>query len=390
MNRLKTYCGKLKAQIGIDYLVFYTIGSVLALILRIKLFDYRGTDFSLYFGPWYDYILSHGGLWALKDNFSNYTPPYSYILLLATLLPLPNLYAIKLLSVICDFFLAGMVAATINIKYSNKFIRLVSFLVVLFTPTVFFNSALWAQNDVFYTTFLIASIYFSLKNKFDLSLLFLGISFSIKLQAVFIFPLFFILYLKRKIPLKEVIVVPIVYLIIVSPVWLLGRSIADLLTIYLHQANTYDQLTLNAPNIYQWLPDGQQDIKQASTFFAISIVSLFCLIVYKSEKELSNQLIIKIALVSSILLPYLLPHMHERYFFPADVLSIIYAFFQPKFLFVPILVIFASFFSYFPFLFNREPISLSLLAGMMGFVLIVTTVDLIVNLYPKLATDIVD
>jgi uncharacterized membrane protein len=46
--------------------------------------------------------------------------------------------------------------------------------------------------------------------------------------------------------------------------------------------------------------------------------------------------------------------MHERYFYMADVLSIVVAFYRPRLWLVPVLVQFASFFSYLPFLFGRR------------------------------------
>ena len=53
--------------------------------------------------------------------------------------------------------------------------------------------------------------------------------------------------------------------------------------------------------------------------------------------------------------------MHERYFFAADVLSVLYAFCVPGGWRVMALVQFASAFSYLPFLFRHEAVPLALL-----------------------------
>ena len=63
-----------------------------------------------------------------------------------------------------------------------------------------------------------------------------------------------------------------------------------------------------------------------------------------------------------MLLPFLLPKMHERYFYVADLLSIIVAFYQPSLFFVPVLMITISFFAYQPTLFGVEPVPIGLLA----------------------------
>ena len=86
-------------------------------------------------------------------------------------------------------------------------------------------------------------------------------------------------------------------------------------------------------------------------------------------------------------MPFTLPHMHDRYFFVADVVSIIYAFYSPKRVFVPLLVGAASLVSYFPFLFWEEKIGLwgwRYLAILMGVALMVAAADLIRSLYPNL------
>lgn len=58
-------------------------------------------------------------------------------------------------------------------------------------------------------------------------------------------------------------------------------------------------------------------------------------------------------LISVIATPYFLPHMHERYFYLADMLSVIYGFYVPRHWYIPIIVVLSSFISYSAFL-SRE------------------------------------
>jgi Gpi18-like mannosyltransferase len=78
--------------------------------------------------------------------------------------------------------------------------------------------------------------------------------------------------------------------------------------------------------------------------------------------QLASPRILQLATISAVLLPYFLPKMHDRYFFLADVLAIVYAFYFPRYFFLPVLVGLTSLFSYGPFLFGREIIPLPLLA----------------------------
>src|SRR6185437_2951646 len=83
-----------------------TILFLLSLALRLSLYHVITNDYTVFLSPWYDFIKNHGGFAALKYNFSNYNPPYLYLLALATYTPIPKLAAIKTISVIFDAVLA--------------------------------------------------------------------------------------------------------------------------------------------------------------------------------------------------------------------------------------------------------------------------------------------
>ena len=86
---------------------------------------------------------------------------------------------------------------------------------------------------------------------------------------------------------------------------------------------------------------------------------------------------IQLATVSVVIMPYFLPKMHDRYFFAADVISIIFAFYFPRYFFVSIIVGMVSFFSYFPFLFGQQMIPLKYLAIILAIIIIVLVQHLI-------------
>jgi len=68
--------------------------------------------------------------------------------------------------------------------------------------------------------------------------------------------------------------------------------------------------------------------------------------------------------------PYFLPKMHDRYFYPADVLSIAYGFYFPAQFYVPVTVCLASFLAYLPFLAGHAIVPLRLLGAAMGLALL--------------------
>jgi Gpi18-like mannosyltransferase len=170
----------------------------------------------------------------------------------------------------------------------------------------------------------------------------------------------------------------------VIPAWIAGRQLGDLMTMHLQQAETFKQLTMNAPNLYQWLPDDYQLFGKFGILLAATSVFLFCLAVYKSVVELNEELIIKLSLLIVLMLPFFLPRMHERYFFTADVMAIIYAFYNPRRFLVPLVIGLVSLLSYFPFLFGKTVIGLSYLAFVMATMLLVVTIDTMRALYPTM------
>jgi Gpi18-like mannosyltransferase len=163
-----------------------------------------------------------------------------------------------------------------------------------------------------------------------------------------------------------------------------------LLTIYLEQANSYQRLTSSAPNLYQWLPDNANLFGRAGLIFAVTLVGFLSYACLKSHARWGKHLTVRLALASALLVPFALPYMHERYFYAADCIAIVYGFYFPRRFYVPLAVVTISLFSYFPFLFNdMTVIQLPYLALLLAIVLIIVLVDLFKDLYQTPPTRII-
>ncbi len=369
----KWYKGREQTCRHCDHAVILILGVLLALGLRYALKDFRSGDLVYFLEPWYRFIDEHGEWGALKYAFSDYTPPYLYLMSLAHWLfhdVLPPLYAIKLISVSFDFIGAFFVYKIVKLLTPQGMMPIFAFLATLFAPTVFMNSALWAQVDMGYTAGLLACLYFLLVKRETLAFLAFGAAFSFKLQAVFLAPFLLFLWIKRIVRFRSFLLIPLVYFIAILPAWLAGRPLSELLRIYLEQAQQYRKLTFEAANVYQWLPEQLYDIfLPAGLIWTSAAVFLLLAGAYRSIQEVTRHLMIYLALFSALIIPYLLPKMHERYFFPADVISIPFAFYFPRFFWVPIAVGLVSFFSYTPFLFGIQLVPLQYLPIPMGMVI---------------------
>ena len=238
------------------------LGVLLALLLRFSLRNFESGDFRNWTGPWYDFITQNGGFGALKYDFANYTPLYLYLIaLVATLLSgISKVFAIKLISIPFDFICAFFVHRIVRLKYPSGPAPLFAFFAILFAPTVVLNSSLWGQADMIYTAGLVACLYFLLTRRETAAFIAFGLAFAFKLQAIFLVPLLLILLLRRAVSLKSFLLIPAAYLATILPAWLLGRPLGNLLFIYFRQADFYEELSKNAPNLYEWLPDQFYDV----------------------------------------------------------------------------------------------------------------------------------
>ncbi len=305
---------------------------VLGLGLRWLGLPLVSLDMSVYLFGWYD-TLAAKGFSAFREAFSNYTPPYLYLLALAALTRglLAKVTAIKLIAILFDLLNVFLIYRLIRLKYPSGPIPALGAAGFFLLPTVILNSAWWGQADSIYTCFLLACLYFLLLGRPLPAMLALGLSFSFKAQAVFFAPFILLLLLRKKIPWTYLLLVPAVYLMMMIPAALAGRPWPDLLTIYLGQAGDYRSLSKNAPNLYAFLPDAwYQPLLIVGLVLAAVLILLWVVFYFKRIRVLDQPILLLMAFISVALVPFLLPKMHDRYFYPADVFSYLISFFLPS------------------------------------------------------------
>jgi Gpi18-like mannosyltransferase len=348
--------------------LYWLWGAIAAsLVLRLGLFDFESIDYRAFLGRWYDFFVGHGrwqGLGQVTVQVADYPPLYLQLLSLSTLLPLPKLYAIKLLSVACDYLAAWYVWRLAKSVRQDGGGSAWAPTMFLFLPTVVMNGALWGQCDAMYTTGLLASLFYLVRNRPLAALAAFGVSCSLKPQAIFWCPLLAGLLASGRLPWRLLWVAPAVYAACGLPSIVAGRPVFHVLGHWTMVRNL-PGLTLGAPNWYQWLSVGDsRPLWAAGVLLTIGATALYALWMRKGPRagQSPSHWLVHAAVVSVLYPPFLLPGMHERYFFPADVLALVYAAAVPRGWVVVALMQFASAFSYFPFLFNREPVPRDVLA----------------------------
>lgn len=308
----------------------------LALFVRVLCLDHITQDYELFLSRWAEAFRAGGGFDAVKENIGNYNAPYLYFLAAISYLKFPDLYAIKLFSILFDFLLAWGGLRLCRVFFPGDSLRpAAAFCVLLLLPTVILNGAYWGQCDSVYAAFVLHALASALDKKSASSVLLLSVAFSFKLQTVFLIPLWCALWFGGRIKFRHLLLFPVGYAATILPALALGKPLGDILGVYVGQMGEYaDRLTLNAPSVYSLIPYGTQaDLKAAPVWgIATAFVLVLALLAFLFFRRglLSDSAFLTAGVVLAVGIPFLLPYMHERYFFLADVLTAVWAVSDPR------------------------------------------------------------
>lgn len=336
---------------------------VLSLLVRKSLIEYQSGDLAFFF-QWYGFVKIHG-IHSFKYGYSNYNPPYTYFLYLSTFLPLSKIAALKSIMFLFDIVMAVGVYFLVKVFRPKGYIPLIAAITAMYLPTVLVTGVMWGQFDQFYTAFILLSMASALRNNSRWAWIWFGVSIAIKFQAIFFLPLL-IIVMFRRIRWYDAIWAVVSFLVLTLPPLLAGRSLHSLLNIYPAESKVgQGLLNLNAPNVWQWFPDSTfpyvYHLGIGVAIAACIFILLFTLIHQKFTKQ---ELLICATLILYVV-PFFLPEMHERYFFPAGIMSMVLAFAYPNktFIGIAVLIQVVTLFSYSPFLFGTTPIPFSILSA---------------------------
>ncbi|MES2096850.1 MAG: hypothetical protein V4459_08815 [Pseudomonadota bacterium] len=305
--------------------------AVLALIVAAAMFwlmlDNFTKDMVDYLLPWLDHIRATGPVASFAAPFGNYTPPYLYLLAIASLAApfVHPVILIKLLSLAGTFMLAAAVwrlLVALDTPLPGR-----KALIVMALPSVALNSDLFAQCDAMWAAACVMGLTAAVGRRHAAMLAWCGLAVAIKLQPVFSAPLIVALLIGRQVPWRLWAIAPLTFVAAMVPAVLMGWPLADIATIYFRQADWSPALSMNAPNIWaiaQALPlIGALPLTGLAMASAIGASAW--LIARFAHRPPAREQVIAAALLVTLVTVGLLPRMHERYFFLADVLALVLA-----------------------------------------------------------------
>ena len=372
-------------------ILFVVMMLALGLLARWLLFDFQSGDFVSFLAGWMEECSEAGG-WAyvaidpLRSSSSsfNYGCMYQYVICILTMFRgmLPDLYLIKIVSVLFDI-LCAVAAAGIVYEVSDKNVRktLIAFAAVIALPSIVLNSAAWAQADSIYTFFLLMSFLMCLKERHLETWVFFGLAVSLKLQAMFFLPFLLIAWLLKKTKLRYVVAAVAAYLLTLLPAYLLGRPVYSLMEVYTSQVGLYTQLSMNYANIYTVIPDNidvwlQELLIPSGVVITMMLLTILAYVIYTGRMQVTKMFLLTLAVFSMELVVFCLPVMHERYGYAAGLLALLYGLFGAKRLACAVGIEALTLATYARFLFSSTVIKLYPLAAVLLLILLIIGADL--------------
>ena len=137
-----------------------------------------------------------------------------------------------------------------------------------------------------------------------------------------------------------------------------------LLTVYFKQSEQYPQLTLSLANIWSLLEGiDDEDLGAAGIYFAgICVLIFIYYYITRKDMKITLKTVIGIATLASFIVPFVLPHMHERYMYFTEIMFVIFAFYYRKRAWLIATTQFCSVQCLLKYLYEQNPIDLRLLA----------------------------
>ena len=382
----------------------------LTMLARVAMLDFETADYVSFLSGWVQ-MFREGGFATLSQNVGDYNLLYQYVLLLVSKSSLYDLYLIKLFSVAADYALAIVMMLAAR-RLAGERAALPVLLLVTVLPTTLLDGACWGQCDAVYVSLIVLSLLLLETGRPTRSAMALAVAFAFKLQTIFFFPVVLLALIHGKYRPRHALAFFGAYLVTMLPALIAGRSFFDALSVYASQSmgQYYDRLTYNAPNLYVFFPmlefatsqeftwmrylegihakstntyltEELMPMLQTAALYACIALTLLVVIYWLMHaKEITPDMTLELALFFAIFLPFVMPKIHERYFYLADMLSVLYAARRSDRRFMPLLVAGASMLSYMPYLMRARPVDVRWISLMMLAALVIVSHDLLARM----------
>ena len=292
----------------------------LAMLARVSFIERSSGDYDIYLADWIAKLAAVSFSEGMRANIGEYNVLYQYILFVITRLGVPALYAVKAVSFIGDALLAGAVA-----KLAGKKHAVIAFGAALLLPTLVLNGGMFAQCDSLYAACALWGLALALDKRPAGSAACFALSLCFKLQSAFILPIVVVLWAAGRLRVREALIFVGTLFAVMLPALLGGKSLGDIIGIYTAQTGLYTGLNYNAANFFGLMQTSGLDVYAYGNFgmaLAFGVCALLLVWGLSCVQEMDEADYVRLALLLVLGIVFLLPRMHERYFYLATPLSI--------------------------------------------------------------------
>ena len=291
-----------------------------AMLARLSFIERSAGDYDIYLADWLQRLAAGSFAEGMRADIGEYNVLYQYMLFLITRLPVPALYAVKAVSFVGDALLA---AAAAKLAGRDGRVSLAAFGAVLLLPTVALNGGMYAQCDSLYAACALWGLALALERRGAGAAVCFALSLAFKLQSVFLLPMVVVLWAHGRLRLRDALVFLLTLLAVMLPALLGGKPLTSILAIYTAQTGLYTGLTYNAPSLFGLLETAGLDVYAYGNFgMALAFGACALLVLHGLRAQAEDGELVRLSLLMALLVVFLLPRMHERYFYLAGVLSV--------------------------------------------------------------------
>jgi Gpi18-like mannosyltransferase len=224
--------------------------------------------------------------------------------------------------------------------------------IIILLPTIVLNSAFWGQCDSMYVFCIILAMILIFKDKYLPAFLLIGISFALKLQTVFILPFLVSYYfVKKRFSVVMFFVSLLSFWLCGGIAYIFGRDPLDEFKIYISQSSFYPHMWLDARSFWRLFGDDYQRFSGFAVLLTLSICGIgFYMIIQKKKRMDTMVQILNTATWFTWVCFFFLPAMHDRYAYLTDILLIILAFLDKRYIKFAVFSALLSFMTYPAFL----------------------------------------
>ncbi len=304
---------------------------------RVAMLGFQSSDYIHCLLPWTKKLGSLPLREALSTPIGDYNLPYLYFLTALSRTGWDELLHIKSMSCFFDVVLAYLVLRITALEVKDRRLQLAAFLIVLISPTVMIDSAQWAQCDSTYVALCLLAILGAMTERGRLCAIAWTLAFCFKLQAVFILPALAVALFMGQVKPRHLLWIPAVYFATLLPALLCGRSLISCMNIYGGQLGEYSKLFYNAPTVWRLFGSHRpEEYNNMAVYVALGGIIIFTILCLSFSKKMNRAQLLRLFFLSAMLVPYLLPRMHERYFYMAEILALVYFMYDRKKWYVPV------------------------------------------------------